>query len=63
MTDTTAPIVEAAEAVTETIANPSIPVVAEDLLLVHNLVTQVKEKLQGQHPSLTLIFKALFNLI
>lgn len=57
-----APIVQAAQAVAETIANPSIPVLAEDLLLAHQLANEVKAKLAGKHPSLALIFQTLFNL-
>lgn len=62
MTDVTevAPVVEAATALAETIANPSIPVLAEDLLLVHKIVSEVKAQLAGKHPSLNLIFQALF---
>lgn len=62
MTDTTAPIVEAAGAIAETIATPTIPVLAEDLLLVHQLVADVKSQLAGKHPSLLNIFDVLFNL-
>ena len=57
-----APVVEAAGAVAATIANPSIPVIAEDLILVHKLVTEVKSQLAGKHPSVLDIFKVLFNL-
>ena len=56
------PVVEAAQAIAQTIANPSIPVLAEDLLLAHKLVNEVKEKLAGKHPSLSVIFNTLFNL-
>lgn len=58
-----APIVQAAEAVAETVANPSLPVVVEDLVLVHGLVNEVKAKLAGKHLSLGLIFQTLFNLV
>ena len=57
-----APILEAAGAVAATIANPSIPVLAEDLLLVHSIVSQVKAQLAGKHPGVLEIFKVLFNL-
>lgn len=61
MTDV-APIEQVAQAVAETIANPSIPVLAEDLLLAHQLAAEVKAKLAGKHPSLGMIFNMLFNL-
>lgn len=57
-----APIVEAAAAVAETIATPSIPVLAEDLLLIHKLVVEVKTQLAGKHISLLSVFNVLFNL-
>ena len=56
------PIVDVANAVEKTIANPSIPILVEDLLLVHKIVTDVKAQLAGKHPSLNLIFHTLFNL-
>lgn len=58
----TAPILEAAEAVSATIANPSIPMLAEDLLLVYKLVGEVKNKLAGTHPDTLSLFNLLFNL-
>jgi len=57
------PIVEAAGAVVATIANPSIPVLSEDLLLVHKIASEVKEQLSGKHPGLLDILKALFNIV
>ncbi len=57
-----APVVEVAEAVAETLVNPSIPILAEDLLLAHKLVGEVKDKLAGKHPGLFDVFKLLFNL-
>lgn len=57
-----APIVEAAAAVEATIVNPSIPVLAGDLLLAHKLVSEVKQQLAGKHPTITALFRALFNL-
>ena len=65
MTDETvtqAPIIEAVEAVAATIANPSLPVLAEDLVMVHSLVSEVKARLAGKHPSLNSIFRALFSI-
>lgn len=56
------PIEEAAAAVAETIANPSIPVLAEDLLLVHKLVGEVKAQLEGKPLTLLNIFHVLFNI-
>jgi hypothetical protein len=58
----TMPIIQAAEAVAATIANPSLPVLAEDLVMVHSLVNEVKTRLDGKHPSLSAIFHALFNI-
>lgn len=59
---TTAPIIEAATAVAATIANPSIPVLVEDLILAHKLAGEVKAQLAGKHPTVIAIFGALFNL-
>lgn len=56
------PIVEVAAAVAETIATPTIPVLAEDLLLVHKIVGEVKQKLNNKHPALLDIFNILFHL-
>ena len=58
----TAPIVEAAEIVGQTIASPSIPVLVEDLVMVHSLVSDVKAKLAGKPASLLNLFHVLFNL-
>jgi len=63
MTDSTeAPAIAAIEAVAETIASPTPAILGEDLLLVLKLVNEVKTKLYGKHPSLELVFQALFNL-
>lgn len=64
MTDTSeaAPIVEAAEAVAATIATPSIPILAEDLLLVHKLAIEVKAQLAEKGNNLSNLFVWLFNL-
>lgn len=66
MTDTTttdtSPVIEVAEAVAETVATPTIPVLAEDLILVHRLVSDVKTKLAGKSATLASIFSILFNL-
>jgi hypothetical protein len=56
------PIVEAAEAVAQTIASPTLPVVIDDLILVHKLANEVKAQLQVKHPSLCQIFSMLFHL-
>lgn len=56
------PVVEAVEAVAQTIATPTLSVLAEDLLLVHSLVSDVKAKLMGKSPTLSAVFNTLFNL-
>lgn len=56
-----APIVEVAEAVANTVVNPSVGVIAEDLMLVHSLVSDVKAKLAGKPISLINIFWSLFH--
>ena len=56
------PIVEVAQAVAQTVANPSLPVLVEDLILIHNLVTNVRSQLAGKHPSVLNIFNALLNI-
>jgi hypothetical protein len=56
------PIIEAAEAVAQTIASPSIPVLAEDLLLVYKLVQEVKAQLKGKPDNLLNLFNVLFHL-
>ena len=65
MTDaaqTPVPIIEAAEAVAATIANPTIPIIAEDLLLAHDLANFVKTQLVGKHPGVYDVFRLLFGL-
>ena len=56
-----APAVEAVEALTNTLTNPSPAVIAEDILLVLKLANEVKTKLAGKHPDLLHVFWALFN--
>lgn len=56
------PIIEAAEAVVKTVASPSLPVLIEDLVLVHKLVNEVKSQLAGKPHHLIDIFLVLFNL-
>lgn len=62
MTEEAAPIVEVAQALASTIANPSIPILAGDLLLAHQLANEVNEKLKDKHPSIRNVFQFLFNL-
>ena len=56
------PVIEAAAAVAATIVNPSIPVLAEDLLLAHKIASEVKTAFAGKHPGVLDIFKLLFSL-
>lgn len=58
----TIPVEQIAGAVSQTIASPSLGVLAEDLVLVHQLVTEVKAKLAGKPVTLLTIFEILFNL-
>jgi hypothetical protein len=60
--DTGTPVVEVAQAVAETIVNPSVGILAEDLMLVHSLVTDVKSKLAGKPINVKTMFSWLFNL-
>lgn len=55
------PVAEVAAAVAETVANPSAPVLVEDLLLVHKIAGEVKAQLAGKHPTLSQIFWSLFH--
>lgn len=57
-----APVLEIAKAVEATVVSPSVPVLVDDLLLVHQLVVDVKNKLAGKHVSLPLLFNTLFNI-
>jgi len=56
------PVVETARAIVNTVTNPSIPVFAEDLILVHQLATDAKAKLAGKHLALMDMFKWLLSL-
>lgn len=52
-------ILETAQMAVNTIVNPSLVVIAEDLILVHTLVRQVQMALKGKHPTLFSIFNTL----
>lgn len=55
-------VIDILNAASKTISHPSVEVLAEDLVLVHELVDQVKKKLDGKHPTLLDIFSVLlFN--
>jgi nitrogen regulatory protein PII-like uncharacterized protein len=55
------PISEILGAAANTFKNPSIPVLVEDLILVHKLATEIKEKLAGKHYTVMGIFHQLLN--
>lgn len=57
------PAVDVAKAVIDTVEHPSLPVLVEDLMLVHQVVNDVKSKLAGKHAGLKDIFLVLFNLV
>jgi len=57
-----APVVEVAGAVAATVASPTIPVLAEDLLLAHKLAEDLKTQLAGKHPSLLNMIHWLIGL-
>lgn len=64
MTDqetTIPPIVEATQAVMQTIATPTLPVLVEDMILVHKLAGEVQAALKGKHPSLAAILSSLLH--
>ena len=54
------PVVQVAEAVAATVADPSPLNIMNDLQLALNLAKKLKAKLAGMHPSVTDIIKALF---
>jgi hypothetical protein len=56
------PAAQVLNAIAQTIVSPSIPVLAEDLMIVYNLVKEVKTQLAGKHESLMHIFWTLLNL-
>jgi len=58
--DPNAPVVQAAEAVVATIADPSPLNVMNDLELALKLAKRLKSTLSTMHPSVTDIIKALF---
>jgi len=58
----TAPAVEIAQAALQTAVNFSVPVIVDDLVLVHTLANDIKAKFAGKHPSLLSIFQWLLNL-
>lgn len=58
---TNSPAIRAVEAVAQTIADPSIPVLVEDVMLAHKLAMEVNTQLAGKHPSIKQIFNTLFN--
>ncbi len=62
MTDSTVLPVTSIEALARTITNPSPAVIAEDLMIVYNLVQEVRTQLAGKHDSLMHIFWTLLNL-
>jgi hypothetical protein len=51
---------QAVEAAVSTAADPSPVKIVEDLMLAHSLWAEFKSKLDGLHPSVASIFKALF---
>ncbi len=57
--DSSVPIVEAVQVVANTVINPTVPVLAEDLLLVHQIASEIKAKLAGKHPTLVNILWSL----
>ncbi len=57
--DPNAPLVQAADAVLETAANPSVSNIVSDIMLVEKLVAEIKAKLVGVHPSALAYLKAL----
>lgn len=57
---TSPPIERIAEAALNTISAPTPAVLVEDLILVHQLATEVKAKLAGKHPTILTILRLLF---
>jgi len=57
--DPNAPIVQAAEAAVNTVSDLSVSNIVADIELIVKLVNQLKAKLQGVHPNLIDIIKAL----
>jgi hypothetical protein len=55
------PIERIAEAALNTVASPTPEILVEDLILVHQLVTEVKAKLAGKSPTLINMFGWLFH--
>lgn len=55
-----APITQAVEAAVETAADPSVLNIVSDLELAHTLITEVKAKLAGLHPTVANLLKAIF---
>lgn len=62
MTEQAVPAVEIAQAAVETIASPTVPVIAEDLILAHTLASEIKAKFAGKHRSIKDIFQWLLNI-
>jgi hypothetical protein len=54
------PVVEALQAIVRTVDEPSISVILADIELAYVLVNQFKKDMQGLHPSVANIIKALF---
>jgi hypothetical protein len=58
--DPAAPIVQAAEAVVATVADPSALTIVSDLEAAHSIIADFKAKMAGLHPTVANLFKALF---
>lgn len=58
-----AEIVDAVEAIAETVTKPTIPLIADDLILAFQLANEVKQKLSNKHPQLMDYFKAILGLL
>ncbi len=56
-----APIVEIAEAIVATVANPGVATILADIQLAQRLSTELKAKMKDADPSLIDFFKALFE--
>lgn len=55
-----APIVQAAEAVAATVADPSPETIVNDLITAHTLVAEFKAAMANLHPTVANFFKAIF---
>lgn len=54
------PLVEAAEAVAATVADPSPLNIINDLELAYKLLNEFRDAISGLHPSVSNLFKAMF---